>query len=82
MHNTVEPVFFFCAYLIFVIEANRENQNLVLAKFLYVQFYCVRYDFDSIAMWLLLQVLDTLLLGAMAWLQQYDRLVLAISREI
>ena len=33
-------------------------------------------------MWPLLQVLDTLLLGATARLQQYDRLVLAISHEI
>ena len=44
--------------------------------------YCFRYDFDSVAMWPQLQVLDTLLLGAMARLQRYDLLVLAISREI
>ena len=44
--------------------------------------YCVRYDFDSVAMWPLLQVLDILLLGATARLQQCDQLVLAISREI
>ena len=40
--------------------------------------YCAHYDF---AMWPL-QVLDTLLLGATARLQQYNQLVLAILREI
>ena len=33
-------------------------------------------------MWPLLQVLDILLLGTTAWLQQCDQLVLAISCEI
>ena len=44
--------------------------------------YCVHYHFDSVAMWPLVQVLDNLLLGAMARLQQYDQLVLAILRKI
>ena len=41
--------------------------------------YCAHYDF---AMWPLLQVLDTLLLGTTTRLQQYNRLVLAVSCEI
>ena len=40
--------------------------------------YCTRNNFDSVAMWPLLQVLDTSCLA----LQQCDRLVLAILREI
>ena len=39
-------------------------QKLVLSKILDMFNYCVRYNFESVAMWPLLQVLDTLLLGA------------------
>ena len=55
--------------------------NFGLAKFL----ICPIIVFVTIlivAMWPLLQVLDTLLLGATAQLQQYNRLVLAVLCEI
>ena len=52
------------------------SQNLVLAKFL---IHPISVLIDSVAMW---PLLHTLLLGATARPQQYDRLVLAISREI